>query len=140
MSAIQPEFEDETPFNPFDFWEGANFKLKIRNVEGYRNYDKSEFEAPSALFDGDDEALEKLWKSEKSLKALIEKNQFKTYEELKKKFDSIVSNYTAPKPQVSDSTDDDDPQFEVEKKVVHKKAVSDEDEDDLAMYAKLLES
>ena len=48
MDAMQPEFADETPVNPFDFWEGADFKLKIRNVEGYRNYDKSEFASASS--------------------------------------------------------------------------------------------
>ncbi len=62
--AMNPQFEDEKPINPFDFWEGANFKLKIRQVEGYRNYDKSEFDSPSALFDGDDAKLEELWKKE----------------------------------------------------------------------------
>ena len=60
--AMNPEFADETPVNPFDMWEGANFKLKIRNVEGYRNYDKSEFADVSALFAGNDEKLEELWK------------------------------------------------------------------------------
>ena len=45
MASMQPEFEDETPINPFDFWEGANFKLKIRKVDGFWNYDKSEFDS-----------------------------------------------------------------------------------------------
>ena len=61
MEAMQPEFEDETPINPFDFWQGANFKLKAKNVAGYRNYDSSEFAAVSPLLD-DDDALEALWK------------------------------------------------------------------------------
>ena len=54
MEAMQPAFADETPINPFDFWKGANFKLKIRKVDGFWNYDKSEFEKPSAIFDNDD--------------------------------------------------------------------------------------
>ena len=70
--AMNPEFADETPVNPFDMWEGANFKLKIRNVEGYRNYDKSEFADKSALLDGNDEKLEELWKKEYSLKDFTE--------------------------------------------------------------------
>ena len=71
--AMNPEFDDETPINPFDLWEGANFKLKIRNVEGYRNYDKSEFADKSALYDGDDAKLEELWKKEYSLAEFVEK-------------------------------------------------------------------
>ncbi len=63
MAAMQPEFEDESPINPFDFWKGANFKLKIRKVDGYWNYDKSEFEAPSAILD-DDSAIERIWKEQ----------------------------------------------------------------------------
>jgi hypothetical protein len=88
--AMNPEFADETPVNPFDLWEGANFKLKIRNVEGYRNYDKSEFATPSALLDGDDEKLEELWKKEYSLKEFTEKKQFKPYDQLKSRLDKVL--------------------------------------------------
>lgn len=88
--AIEPEFEDEKATNPFDLWEGANFKLKIRNFENFRNYDKSEFEASSPLLDGDDAALEALWKKEYNLNALIAPTTFKSYEALKTKFDQIV--------------------------------------------------
>jgi len=88
--AMNPEFADESPVNPFDMWEGANFKLKIRNVEGYRNYDKSEFAGKSALFDGDDEKLEALWKKEFSLKEFTEKSQFKSYDVLKTRLDKVL--------------------------------------------------
>ena len=88
--AMNPEFADETPVNPFDLWEGANFKLKIRNVEGYRNYDKSEFATKSALHDGDDEKLEALWKKEYSLKEFTEKKQFKPYDQLKSRLDKVL--------------------------------------------------
>jgi hypothetical protein len=88
--AMNPEFADETPVNPFDLWEGANFKLKIRNVEGYRNYDKSEFASPSALLDGDDAKLEELWKKEYSLKEFTEKKQFKPYDQLKTRLDKVL--------------------------------------------------
>jgi hypothetical protein len=71
-------------------WEGANFKLKIRNVEGYRNYDKSEFADKSALLDGDDDKLEALWKQEYSLKEFTEKKQFKSYEQLKGRLDKVL--------------------------------------------------
>lgn len=87
--AMNPEFADETPVNPFDMWEGANFKLKIRNVEGYRNYDKSEFAEPSAISD-DDSKLEALWKSEYSLKEFTDKKEFKSYDKLKERLDKVL--------------------------------------------------
>ena len=86
---MNPEFEDESPVNPFDLWEGANFKMKIRKVEGYSNYDKSEFEAPAALLD-DDERLEEIWNSEHSLLELVNAEKFKTYDELKTKLDRVL--------------------------------------------------
>ena len=88
--AMNPQFEDEKPINPFDFWEGANFKLKIRQVEGYRNYDKSEFESSSPLLDGDDAKLETLWKKEYSLKEFLDPKNFKSYDELKSKLDKVL--------------------------------------------------
>ena len=87
-AAMQPEFEDEEAIDPFDFWQGANFKLKAKNVAGYRNYDSSEFAAPSPLLD-DDDALEGLWK-EFSLAELVASDQFKTYDELKKRLESVL--------------------------------------------------
>ena len=88
--AMNPEFDDETPVNPFDLWEGANFKLKMRNVEGFRNYDKSEFEPTSALLDGDDEKLESLWKQEFSLQELLDARHFKSYDQLKARLDRVL--------------------------------------------------
>ena len=93
MEAMQPAFEDETPINPFDFWEGANFKLKIRKVDGYWNYDKSEFAAPSALFD-DDDALEKLWGKQYSLAEFTAPTNFKSYDELKTRLDTVLAGTT----------------------------------------------
>ena len=89
LNAMQPEFEDEEPINPFDFWTGANFRLKIRKVEGYWNYDKSEFDSSSPLLD-DDDALETLWKKEYSLSAIVAPDQFKTYEELQKRLGYVL--------------------------------------------------
>ena len=94
--AMNPEFADETPVNPFDMWEGANFKLKIRNVEGYRNYDKSEFADVSALLDGNDEKLEELWKKQFSLKDFTERKNFKPYDQLKGRLDKVLGFTGAP--------------------------------------------
>jgi hypothetical protein len=78
---MHPEFEDEDAVNPFDFWEGSNFRMKIRNVDGYRNYDKCEFDGVSLL--DDDVALEAIWNKEQSLTAFVAPKEFKTYAELK---------------------------------------------------------
>ncbi|CAB4124134.1 single-stranded DNA binding protein [uncultured Caudovirales phage] len=96
---IEPQFEDEKAVNPFNFWEGANFKLKIRNVEGYRNYDKSEFDSVSALADGDDADIEKIWKAAHSLKAFLAASEFKTHEELKAKLDRTLGLSGSVKPR-----------------------------------------
>jgi len=90
MAAMQPEFEDETPVNPFDFWQGANFKLKIRKVDGYWNYDKSEFEAPSAMFENDGQ-IEEVWKKAYALNEFSAPTNFKSYEELKARLDVVLS-------------------------------------------------
>jgi hypothetical protein len=89
MEAMQPEFEDETPINPFDFWQGANFKLKIVKKDGYWNYDKSEFGSVEPLLD-DDDALEALWKKEYSLTAITAPDQFKSYEELERRMNMVL--------------------------------------------------
>ena len=104
MAAMQPEFEDETPINPFDFWEGANFKLKIRKVDGYWNYDKSEFETPSAL--GDDSVIESVWKKQYALKEFTASTNFKSYEELKTRLDAVLSG-TVSVGNVTDTMDDE---------------------------------
>ena len=89
MEAMQPEFEDETPINPFDFWQGANFKLKLKKVAGYWNYDSSEFASPGPLLD-DDEALESIWKKQYSLAELVAPDKFKSYDDLKKRLDAVL--------------------------------------------------
>ena len=88
-AAMQPEFEDEEAIDPFDFWQGANFKLKAKNVAGYRNYDSSEFARQDALLE-DDEAMEAIWKKEYSLEDFVAPDQFKSYDELKKRLDYVL--------------------------------------------------
>ncbi len=129
MAAMQPEFEDETPINPFDFWEGANFKLKIRKVDGYWNYDKSEFETPSAL--GDDSVIESVWKKQYSLKEFTAPTNFKSYEELKTRLDAVLSG-TVSVGNVTDTMDDEPiASPKVDTKPVESKQ---EDEDDTMDY------
>ena len=94
-AAMQPEFEDEEAIDPFDFWQGANFKLKAKNVAGYRNYDSSEFTATTPLLD-DDDALEALWKKESSLAELVATDQFKSYEDLKRRLGYVLGNKARP--------------------------------------------
>tara|TARA_E500000331_G_scaffold88232_1_gene84008 strand:- start:5040 stop:5894 length:855 start_codon:yes stop_codon:yes gene_type:complete len=105
MGAMQPEFEDESPINPFDFWQGADFKVKIKKVAGYWNYDSSEFAAVSPLLD-DDDALEALWKKEYSLAELVNASQFKSYEDLKKRLEQVLKLNAAPaRPVVEEDVD-----------------------------------
>ena len=88
--AMQPAFEDEQPINPFDFWKGANFKLKIRKVDGYWNYDKSEFEGVTPLKESDDE-IKAIWEKQHPLKPFVDPSNFKTYDELKEKLNRRIT-------------------------------------------------
>ncbi len=90
MDVMQPQFEDEKPVNPFDFWSGANFKLKIRQVEGYRNYDKSEFDTPTPLFDGDEGQLEEVYNKVYKLSEFTDPENYKSYSDLKRKLFEVL--------------------------------------------------
>jgi len=135
--AMNPAFEDETAINPFDMWTGANFKLKIRKVEGYQNYDKSEFESAAPLL-SDDDALEKIWKSQASLLELVADKEFKPYDSLKTRLDKVLG--------ITTSIDEDGgprARTTVEQaKAAPKKAPVDlvgTDDDDMAYFSKLAE-
>ena len=95
QEAMQPEFEDENAINPFDFWQGADFKIKIKKVAGFWNYDSSEFAAPSPLL-SDDEALEAIWKKEYSLQELVSSDKFKSYDDLKTRLAYVLGNKSKP--------------------------------------------
>ena len=136
--AMNPQFEDETPINPFDMWKGANFKLKIRKVEGYQNYDKSEFDSPSVLSD-DDAKLEQIWKDSFSLSELTGDKEFKSYDVLKQRLDKVLGlNGEAPRTtveQVKAKT------FDAPKAKAEDSPFKDDtsEEDDLSYFAKLAE-
>ena len=134
---MNPQFEDEKPLNPFDFWEGANFKIKIRNLEGYRNYDKSEFEKSGKL-DEDDSKVEQVWASQYSLNEFIDPSNFKTYQELEAKLNKVLmtssSDVTAedvelapeptpsvipPKERVAPAPEEDDADMDMFKKMLN---------------------
>ena len=100
---MNPQFEDETSVNPFDFWEGANFKLKIRKVEGFTNYDKAEFASPSPLFD-DDEKMETTWKQQYSLQEFLKPDNFKSYEDLKARLNKVLGSGVDPSMQRAEET------------------------------------
>ena len=107
QEAMKPEFEDEKPINPFDFWGGADFKLKIRKVGGYVNYDKSEFASPTELFEGDDSALERVWNQQHALDEFVNPNTFKSYDELKKKLDEVIgTDIRSAAPEKVDTVED----------------------------------
>ena len=129
---MNPEFDDETPTNPFDLWEGRDFKMKIRNVEGYRNYDKSDFADAAPLLD-DDKKLEEIWNSQHSLSEFIDEKNFKSYAELKNRLyrvlmlDSAAPAAVEPEPESEPST------------VVPMKSApsTDDDDEDLSFFKKL---
>ena len=104
--AMQPAFADETPINPFDFWKGADFKVKIRKVEGYWNYDKSEFAEPSTLKGFDDSELELIWKQEYSLTDFTAADKFKTFEELETRLQTVLSA-TQPTRKIDSELEDE---------------------------------
>ena len=141
-AAMQPEFEDEEAIDPFDFWQGANFKLKAKNVAGYRNYDSSEFTATSPILD-DDDALEGLWKKEFSLAELVAADQFKSYEDLKKRLGYVLGN----KPVRNDESFEDESEGRGSAEQVvaaatataPTPAASEEEDDALSYFAKLAE-
>jgi hypothetical protein len=149
MAAMQPEFEDETPINPFDLWEGANFKLKITNVAGYWNYDKSEFAAPTAL-SSDDSTLEKVWKSEHSLAAFTAPENFKSYEELEERLNLVLGVTQTPavarqkvaRPTLDEEIQDEEmsftPSFSAKRETVPA-STEDDDDDALSYFARLAE-
>ena len=142
-AAMQPEFEDEEAIDPFDFWQGANFKLKAKNVAGYRNYDSSEFAATSALLD-DDDAMEAVWKKEHSLAELVAADQFKSYDELKTRLGYVLGNKQVRQDAetVEQEVEDVRASAPVVETVesVSKASASDDDDDALSYFAKLAES
>ena len=147
-AAMQPELEDEESIDPFDFWKGANFKLKAKNVAGYRNYDSSEFAVPGPLLD-DDDALEALWKKQNSLAELVAPSQFKSYEELKTRLDSVLGTKGSRRTDEEVNDEDDyrgsapslteDLRGELNSLKSSRSVAVDDDEDDesLSYFAKL---
>jgi len=139
-AAMQPEFEDEEAIDPFDFWQGANFKLKAKNVAGYRNYDSSEFTTQSPLLD-DDDALEALWKKQFSLAEFVAADQFKSYEDLKTRLNYVLGNTTA-RSEVASFEEEDNDRGEAEELVATTTAKANdslEDDDALSYFQKLAE-
>ena len=151
MEAMQPEFEDESPINPFDFWQGANFKLKIVKKDGFWNYDKSEFDSVAPLLD-DDDALEAIWKKEYSLAAVTAADQFKSYEDLERRLKYVLGKKPAQPRFIPDEELEDESEGYNSRSVAEEtvtRAVStptpsttvDKDEDDaLSYFQKLAES
>lgn len=150
--APKPEFEGETAIDPFDLWEnGANFRLKIRKVDGYPNYDKSDFATPEPLFDNDDEYGEKLVNIH-SLQEIVDTKNFKAYDVLKERLHRVLglTDNTRSNANASAEMEDDD-DISISKFVATAKEAQpiqqktakatlevDEDEDDDMEYFKSL--
>ena len=136
--AMQPAFDDEQPINPFDFWKGANFKLKIRKVDGYWNYDKSEFESVSPIAE-DDNAIKAIWAKQHALKPFVDPSNFKTYDELKEKLIRVISG--SQNTTTVDKTDLPPKETEtvVKSQEVKSSPTSDDEDDTLSYFSKLAE-
>ena len=103
LAAMKPEFQDETPVNVFDLWEGANFKLKIKKVAGFWNYDSSEFDSVAAI-SSDDNELEALYNKEHSLESFTSKSEFKSYDDLQRRLNLVLGT---PAPRVTTVDDEE---------------------------------
>jgi len=134
---MNPSFQDEKPINPFDLWTGASFKLKIRQVEGYRNYDKSEFDAVSPLHE-DDDKLEAVWKKEYSLKTFLDASNFKTYDELKAKLNKVLNTKIDAKPRAEEE-ETYTPPPKPKAAAAPAWQADDEDDDNISFFKKLSE-
>ena len=139
MDSMQPEFADESPVNPFDFWEGADFKLKIRNVEGYRNYDKSEFANPSALYDGDDSRLEAVYNQLHDLSEFSDPKNYKTYDELKAKLARVLGEEAVGggAPSVVQMNQMNEPAPSPMEPVTAEEVATNDDDDTMSYFARL---
>ena len=142
--AMNPQFADEEAVNPFDLWAGANFKLKIRNVEGYRNYDKSEFDKQGPL-DADDSKLEGIWKKEHSLSAFLDASNFKSYDELQAKLMKVLGEdvsgaraSAAKKAEDQDLPWDEEPAPKQKAAAAPKQAAVEDDDDESLEFFKNL--
>ena len=140
LAAMQPVFEDEEAINPFDFWQGANFKLKICKVDGYWNYDKSEFDKPAPLLD-DDDALEALWKKEYSLNEITAPDQFKSYQDLEKRLKYVLGQKPATRRVDEEVVNEDDSRTVATRQVEEATTTvtSDDEDDALSYFQKLAE-
>ena len=138
---MNPQFEDEDPINPFDFWEGSNFKLKVRKVDGFSNYDKSEFESPSKFLEGEDDKLESLWKTVHKLLEFVEPKNFKTYNELKQKLDRVLGQTIPTTTAVEVSQENENRPFDGGTPLTTPEATltttSDVDTEDMSYFEKL---
>lgn len=134
--AMHPAFEDEQKINPFNLWEGANFKLKIRKVDGYQNYDKSEFESPGPL--ASDAEMEKIWNSEFSLKELVDPKKFKSYDKLKERLDMVLGTAETARKTTVETIRESAPKA-VEDDAPWSESTTNDDEDDLAYFANLVD-
>ncbi len=147
VEAMQPAFKDETPLDPFNLWQGADFKVKIRKVDGYWNYDKSEFAAPGTLNGFDDASLENIWKQSYSLAEFEDAKNFKSYEDLKKRLDLVLGKSSPrPAPRVVDESEEEvvpanwgKEVSDFREKAVAASPVKSESEDTLSYFASLAE-
>ena len=134
-SMANPEFEDETQVDVFNLWDGANFKLKIRKLDGYSNYDKSEFVTAAPLFE-DDDKLEAVWKQQHSLEEFVNESNFKSFDELKSRLDVVLGKVETPAMSAPSSVEDTSAPFDGGEPITSESS----NDDNLENYKKLAEA
>lgn len=148
-AALRPKFQDDTPLNPFDFWTGADFKLKVLKKDGYWNYDSSEFSSPSPLLDGDDDELKEIYDKLHNLSEFVDPDKFKTYEELQSRLDKVLGKISTTSkkidPELQEEVDEDYQEIsssntQKTSSIIDENDSDDEDEDDALDYFSKLAS
>ena len=134
-----PEFEDETPTDVYNFWEGANFKLKIRKVDGFSNYDKSEFVTPAPIFENDSE-MERVWGEEHSLEEFVKESNFKTYDDLKTRLDVVLGNTQTAAMSAPTTIDHSEPPFDGGEPISKPSNTEETQDENLDYFKKLAEA
>ena len=138
MDKARPTFEDEKPVNVFDFWEGANFKLRMRKKDGYANYDESVFSEPAPV--GDDEFIVQVAQAQHKLSEFVDRKNFKSYDELKKKLNEVLSGDSYAPKSAAQMAEDDEPVASapsIKSKPAPKMAEVDDDEDVMSYFQKI---
>lgn len=141
MHPVDDGIEEKKPINPFCLWTGANFYLRMRQVDGYRSYETSSFGESKSLLD-DDKALETVWKQEHSLKGFLDHSKYKTFAELDRRLKEVLELNVPSTPDEAPKMAEPPVARTAPAKTLPERktpVLDEEDEDDLSFFKKLAE-